>query len=90
MFSGGRQREKELGDIPERFICLLIDPTLHSDVIISEFRNVLQLLQGRKGRIKQPYKFKVPNWLNYLECYDLWRQNESLSFGDIAEKVIRF
>lgn len=85
---GGRRKD-ELGDIPERFICLLIDRSLHPDVIISDLKTVLVQLQGRRARITRPYKFTVPTWLNYLDCYDLWRQNQDLSFGDIAGKVYR-
>ena len=77
----------DLGDIPERFICLMIDRSLHPDVIINELQTVLALLQGRRARIKFPYQFKVPTWLKYLDCYDSWRQNKALSFGDIAGKV---
>ena len=81
------ETDADLGDIGERFICLLIDRSLHTDVIMSELRNVLALLQGRKARIKKPYNFKPLTWLKYLDCYDLWRQNEELSFGDIAREV---
>lgn len=82
----GRKKD-DLGDIPERFICLLIDRSLHPDVIINDLKTVLALLQGRRARIKKPYQFKVSSWIKYLDCYDLWRQNQNLSFGDIARKV---
>lgn len=77
----------DLGDIPKRFICLLIDRSLHSDVIMSELQNVLALLQGRKARIKKPYNFMPLTWLKYLDCYDLWRQNDNISYGKIATHV---
>ena len=77
----------DLGGIPERFICLMIDRSLHPDVIINELQTVLARLQGRRARIKLPYQFKVSPWLKYLDCFDLWRPNEDLSFGDIAREV---
>lgn len=71
-----------------RVFCALIDPDLPPALVMKALLPVLnQRHHDRQSSLpRQPYKFNVTTWLDYLACYDL-RVAEGLTYGKIAERV---
>jgi hypothetical protein len=71
-----------------RFFCAFIDPNLPPDLVMKALLPVFNQRhhERQSSRPKQPYKFNITTWLNYLTCYDL-RVANGLTYGKITERV---
>jgi hypothetical protein len=70
------------------FFCAFIDPNLPPALVTKALLPVLkQRHHARQSlRPRQPYKFHITTWLDYLACYDL-RVANGLTYGEITQRV---
>jgi hypothetical protein len=74
--------------VKERFLGLLIDPSLSPQIILAALQPLL-VERHKPGPSKgKPYVFKVRTWLDYLLCYDL-RIAQGLVYGKITTQVYK-
>lgn len=73
-----------------RFFCAFIDPNLPPDLVMKALLPMLKQRhrERQSSPPRQPYKFNVTTWLDYLACYDL-RVVNGLTYGEIAQRVYR-
>ena len=82
------QKQQALQKFEQRFLCLLIGPTLPPALIQKALQPLLveRYKSVGKASFKKPKKFDVKTWLQYLACYD-WRVTKGATYGVIAERI---
>lgn len=75
---------ESLDGVRRNFLCLIqASPDIPVDDILAQLRPIL--VQRQKPS-RQPYKFNLTTWLDYLRCYDL-HISEGRSCGEIGKIV---